>query len=93
MIVPEVCSIAGTAQDWTLEANGGPSTPVKITVLQAPSGGIIYTTTAVVLTVPAGSNHATSDVKLTVSRGDRIGASANAIWSPGGLTLRARIVP
>ena len=93
MIVQEVCSIAGNAQDWTLEANSGPSTQVKITIFQAPSGGLIYTTTAVVLTVAAGSNHATSDVKLPVSRGDRIGASANAVWSPGGLTLRARIVP
>lgn len=92
-IVPEVCSVAGTAQDWTLEANAGPSTQVKITVFQAPSGGIIYTTTAVVLTVPPGSNRATSDIKLPVSRGDRIGASANGVWAPNGLTLRGRIVP
>lgn len=92
-IVPEVCSTAGTAQDWTLEANAGPNAPVKITIFQAPSGSIIYTTTTAVLTVPAGSNHATSDIKLTVNRGDRIGASANAVWSPGGLTLRGRIVP
>ena len=92
-IVPELCSINGTAQDWTLEANTVPSTQIKITIFQAPSGSLVYTTTAAVLTVPAGSNHATSDVKLPVSRGDRIGASANAVWSPGGLTLRARIVP
>jgi len=92
-IVPEVCSIDGTAQDWTLEANTPPSAPIKITVFQAPSGSLVYTTTAAVLTVAAGTNHAISNVALPVSRGDRIGASANAVWSPGGLTLRARIVP
>ena len=92
-IVPEVCSIDGTAQDWTLEANTITNAPVKITIFQAPSGSLVYTTTAAVLTVPASSNHATSNVKLTVNRGDRIGASANAVWSPGGLTLRGRIVP
>lgn len=93
MIVPEVCSVDGTAQDWTLEANVITNAPVKFTIFQAPSGSLVYTTTAAVLTVPASSNHATSNVKLTVNRGDRIGASANAVWSPGGLTLRGRIVP
>ena len=93
MIVPDVCSVDGTAQDWTLEANVITNASVKVTIFQAPSGSLVYTTTAAVLTVPASSNHATSNVKLTVNRGDRIGASANAVWSPGGLTLRGRIVP
>lgn len=92
-VVPDVCTIDGQAQDWTLEANASTSALIKVTILYGPSGSPLYTTTSVVISVPGGANHAVSNIKLPVYRGDRIAASANGVWSPNGLSLTARILP
>jgi len=93
LAVPEVCSVAGVAQDWTLE--GINQTPVQVTidVLRAPTGGGLPSSTGVKLVVPAGANNATSSAKFSVLRGDRLYGFSSQAWQHNGLTLKGRIIP
>ena len=92
-VVPEVATISGTAQDFTLEANTNTPGPVTISIFRAPSGSVTYVLTGVLLSLATGTRAATSALSFAVNRGDRIVALSNAVWAHGGLTIRGRILP